>query len=245
MSKENFNSKLKEITAIRDDQVTLPNMPVSEAVQEAENLVAWCQEDKATLVRAGLDWTLVDDLPIRAGACRYAQSIWVRESKSKEEAQREWKEKSPVAFGLRDEMLHHFTFAFRNVPDLVSKVQTIREGYSNADMLQDLSDLSVLGKENTDLLKAVGMDLKLLDQAASTADELSAVLALANGEAGDDADAKELRDKSYTYMKLAMDEIRSTGQYVFWRDEDRKKGYVSAYFRKKNQGKKPDEPSEE
>jgi hypothetical protein len=27
-------------------------------------------------------------------------------------------------------------------------------------------------------------------------------------------------------MKIAMDEIRATGQYAFWRDEDRKKGYV-------------------
>jgi hypothetical protein len=74
-------------------------------------------------------------------------------------------------------------------------------------------------------------------------DDLSAVLALANGEDGNDDDAKEMRDKAYTYMKQAIDEIRSTGQYVFWRDADRKKGYASTYFRKKNQGKKPDNPA--
>lgn len=60
MSKENYNSKLKEITAIPDDQVTLPNMPVGEAVQEAENLVAWSQDDKAALTNAGLDRALVE-----------------------------------------------------------------------------------------------------------------------------------------------------------------------------------------
>lgn len=229
MSKENFDLKKKEIAAISDQNVKLPNMPVGEAVQEAENLHAWCLEDKAVLIKAGLDWALVEDLPLRAGACRYAQSIWARESQSREEAIQEWKSKSPEAFNLRDELLHHFTFAFRNEPDLVSKVQVIREGSSSADMLQDLSDLSVLGRENTALLKAVGIDLKLLDQAAATADELSAVLAKANGEVGDDDAAKEMRDKAYTHMKMAMDEIRATGQYVFWRDEDRKKGYVSAY----------------
>jgi hypothetical protein len=87
----------------------------------------------------------------------------------------------------------------------------------------------VLGQENKVLLKAIGMDLSKLEQAAQMADDLSVVLANANGEASDDDDAKEMRDRAYTYMKMAVDEIRATGQYVFWRDEDRKKGYVSAY----------------
>lgn len=235
MSLKDFNAKLKVITALRDEDVKHPNMPVGEAVQEAENLVAWCQDDKAGLIKAGLDWLLVEDLPMRAGACRYAQSIWARESQSREEAQKEWSEKSPAAFDLRDELLHHFLFAFRKEPDLMRKVQLIREGGSNADMLQDLSDLSILGKENKKLLEAIGLDVKILNEAALQADDLSVVLANANGAAGDDADVKEMRDKAYTYMKQAVDEIRSTGQYVFWRDEDRKKGYVSAYFKRRNQ----------
>ena len=200
--------------------------------------MAWCKDDKVKLTKAGLDWQLVDDLPFRAGACRYAQSIWAKESKSQEEAEKEWKAKSPAAFDLSDRIVHHLTFAFRKESELLSKVQLIREGYSRADKLQDLSDASVLGKDNVELLKAIGFDLKLLDEAATQADELSVVLARANGESGNDADAKDIRDRAYTYMKMAVDEIRATGQYVFWRDEDRKKGYVSSYFRKMNQSKK-------
>ena len=245
MSKTDFNAKIKEIMAIRDEDVKLPNMPVGEAAQEAENQVAWCKDDKAKLIKAGLDWLLVEDLPLRAGACRYAQSIWAKESQSQEEAEKEWKDKSPAAFDLRDRFVHHFTFAFRKEPELLSKVQTIREGGSNADMLQDHSDLSLLGKDNIELLKKVGFDLKLLDDAATLADDLSVILAKANGETGDDADAKDVRDRAYTYMKQAVDEIRTTGQYVFWREEDRKKGYVSAYFKRKNQGAKKDRPGEE
>jgi len=233
MSKANYDQKITEIQAIPDESVKQPNLPVSEAIQEAENLMAWCQQDKSALTKAGLDWAFVDDLPIRAGACRYAQSIWARESQSKEEAQKEWKSKSPQAFDLRDELLHHFSFAFRNDPDLMMKVQTIREGNSNADMLQDLSDLNVLGNQNTAILKGIGMDMTLLTTAATTSDELSAVLAKANGESSSDDGVKVIRDKAYTYMKIAMDDIRSAGQYVFWHDEDRKKGYVSVYQKRR------------
>lgn len=242
MSQQNFNAKIKKFTAIRDKDVKLPNMPVGEAVQEAENLAPWCLDDQAELTKAGLDWSLVEDLPIRAGACRYAQSLWKRDSQTTEEAEKEWKTKSPVATDFRDVLLHEFTFAFRKHSELLAKVQLIREGSSRADMLQDLSDLNVLGKANADLLKAIGFDMKQLAQAAEMSDELSAVLALANGEDGHDDNAKELRDKAYTYVKQAVDEIRSTGQYKFWRDEDRRKGYVSAY---KKQGRKNNTPETE
>ena len=84
----------------------------------------------------------------------------------------------------------------------------------------------------------------MLDEAATQADELSVVLAKANGESGDDAGAKDIRDRAYIYMKMAVDEIRATGQYKFWRDEDRKKGYVSAYFKKKNQAAKKNKSEE-
>jgi hypothetical protein len=100
--------------------------------------------------------------------------------------------------------LHDFTFAYRKLPEQLAKVQTICEGSSNADMLQDFSDMNVLGKDNPESLTKIGFDLIDLDRAAETVDQLSAVLALANGEEGDDVDAKELRDKAYTFMKLLL-----------------------------------------
>ena len=236
MSKQDFELLKAEIEAIPDEEILTPNMPVSEAVQEAENLAAWCVDDKPLLEKAGLDWALVVGLPIRAGACRFAQSVWVKESQTREDAQQEWKDRSPAAFDLRDELLHDFEYAFRDRPDLLVKVKAIREGNSNADMLQDLSDIKVLGDENSDLLVAAGVDLAKLETAENTADELSTVLALANEEGGEDGIDKKIRDKAYTYMKWAVDEIRECGQYVFWRNKDRKKGYVSAYFRRKNRG---------
>jgi len=41
-----------------------------------------------------------------------------------------------------------------------------------------------------------------------------------------------MRDKAYTHLKQAVDQVRECGQYVFWRNEARLKGYGSRYFRK-------------
>ena len=40
MSQKDYNEKLKAVTAIPEKEVKQPNMPVGEAVQEAENLFA-------------------------------------------------------------------------------------------------------------------------------------------------------------------------------------------------------------
>ena len=67
-NQENYLAKLTVIQAIPADQLKKMSMPIDAYIQEAENLYHWCQDDKADLTKVGLDWTLVDDLPVRAGA---------------------------------------------------------------------------------------------------------------------------------------------------------------------------------
>ncbi|WP_462318847.1 hypothetical protein [Marinilabilia sp.] len=229
MSKQDFETLQEPILALRPEEVKIPNMPVHASVQEAEDLFEWVQEDQEKLEPAGLDWQLVTDLPIRAGALRYSEAIWNRDSLTQEEAQKEWKVKSPEAFDLRDVLVHDFTHAFRRRSDLTNKVRAIREGGTNSDMLQDLNNLYQLGMDNKPLLDAIGFDWAKLEQARTWSDELASILAKANGERFDMEDTKVIRDKAYTYLKEAVDEIRLHGKYVFWRDDNRRQGYISKY----------------
>jgi hypothetical protein len=231
MSLEKFNEKKAAIEAIPSEQIVEPSMPVAVYVQEADDLYEWADEDIDLLVNAGLDLNLYKDIPARAAALRYAQSIWQKEYKTYEDAQKEWSVESPAAFDLRDVLVHEMFHAFFNSPDLYSKVRTISEGSGNADMIQDLSDLALLGKSNQEPLKAIGFDLSLLDKAEQSVERLSQLLAKNNGLKMSDNKMKVLRDQAYTYLKQAVDEVRRHGQYKFWRDEDRKKGYSSKYIK--------------
>lgn len=233
MSKEDYDLKQAAIEAITNDEAKEPDMPVAIALQEAEDLTEWCKDDLEGLIKAGLDEDLVEDLPIRVGALRYVQSLWQKDYQTQEEAQKEWKEKSPLAFALRDELVHHFLHGYHNIPDLLSKTQKIAEGAGNADMIQDLSDLSVLGKANPEPLKKISLDMTQLDKAATLSEDMAALLARSNGEKMGDNKLKITRDKAYTFMKQATDEIRRNGQYLFWRNEARKKGYVSKYYKQR------------
>lgn len=51
-------------------------------------------------------------------------------------------------------------------------------------------------------------------------------------------------DQSFTYLKQALDENRGCGKYVFWRNPDRFKGYISDYWRATNAAKEKETPAE-
>ena len=234
MSKQNYDASLETLEAIPPEEVRTPNVPVDVYVQEAHNLEVQVKDDEELMTQAGMDWNHVLNLPVRAGALRYAQSVWLKDRYNQEEARQEWETQYPEAMELKNDLEDTFRFAFRKRPDLLNKVKLIEEGSSHADMVQDLSDLSVLGKANEGLLTGVGMDMGLLDVAETKSAEMAHLLALMNGERTDNSNAKIMRDRAFTLLKASVDEVRATGKYVFRNDPQRLKGFYSAYQRKLN-----------
>jgi hypothetical protein len=230
---EDYNMKLEVIKAIPDDQIKIPHsIPVGIYIQEAEYLVKWCLADKDELTEKGLDWTLVEDLPVRCGALREAEANWGIEWRTQEEAEKLWILESPKGYDLRNQMAHNFYYAFNDDPSLISKVNTFLEGNTHAHMIQCLNSFSVLGRANQELLTAIGFDLTLLDLAAQKSDELASIYADATRDREDFSEFKKIRDQAFTHVKEAVDKIRKCGQFVFWRTPGRVKGYRSNYLRR-------------
>ncbi|WP_167619056.1 hypothetical protein [Maribellus sediminis] len=227
---EDYLSKLEAIKAIADEDTLVPNLPMDKYLQTIENIYHWALDDAAKLATIGITQEMLDDLPVRTGACREAHSIWTKDFHSQQEAQKQWDVQSPEAYDLRDELTHSMRYAFRAVDALMNRLRAIADGDGHADMIQDLNDLAVLGKENPDLLSAVNVDLDILDKAATLSDQMADLLAEANGDKALQNESKVMRDKAYTYMKELADEIREAGKFLFWRNKNRYKGYTLSYW---------------
>lgn len=228
-----YEEKLAEITSVQDDLVKLPgSIPLGAYIQEAENLYIWCQDDQVELTAKGLDWPLVEDMEARRRAFSRAQALWNRERNTREEAEKLWKERSPLAYKLRDDLVKDFRFAYRKYDDLVKKVRVMAEGMSHADMIQDLNDLVAFAEKNPEPLEAINFDVTILDQADQMADEMASLYASAIAERAEYSEAKKIRDKAYTYLKEAVDEIYAFGRFVFSGNDARLSGYRSNYLRR-------------
>jgi hypothetical protein len=241
--KEDFEKKADAIKAVGDNEIQTPNMPMEVYHKEAEYLEKWCQRDKDKLTAAGLDWSLVEDLPYRIGASRETQANWAYKRFQRKEAQEKWAADSPGAYDLRDSVIHSMLYAYRKQANLLERVRTVAEGDGDADMLQDLNVLHIIARENTGPLEAVGFDMSLVDKLAETGEQMASIRASASVDSDEVQELKVLRDKAYTHLKQAVDEIRECGQYVFWRDEARRDGYASDYHRRQGSKSAKTEPT--
>jgi hypothetical protein len=230
---EDYNKKIEVIKAITNDQIKTPGkIPVGIYIIEAHYLYYWCQDDKEELTSKGLDWTLVEDLPVRCGALTEAESKWQLEQKLRREAEKIWVRESPKGYDLRNVLVHHFHYAFRDNSSLIGWVKEIAESITHDGMIKGLKELSALGKADRHLLRKIGFDLKLLDLASQTADDLNSKYAAGSWKCEFYLEARKIRNQAFTHLKEAVDLIYEYGRYVFWRNPARLKGYRSEHLRR-------------
>ena len=78
MNTETINSRVEEIDLNTRLKKSRPDMPVAIFIQEAYNLVRWCEEDKEALLKSGLDWNYVTDLPLRLEVLSSLETSWIK-----------------------------------------------------------------------------------------------------------------------------------------------------------------------
>lgn len=233
MSETCLDKVMDALMAIPKDDVKYPTMPVSVYIQEAENLKIWAEEDREMLIAHGLNWFVTESIPLLAGACSEAQSCWMKKYKAENKAARELEKKLPAALALRKSLLVAFRFAYAKDKQMMARLSRISKGKTRQDLIQDLNDLVVFGRSAPEALQVKKFDMKKLDLAKSMVQELSMALSAAkNGKRNDDS--LDLRNRAFTYLKTAVDEICACGNYTFLNNQDRRKGYHSDFFHRKN-----------
>ena len=241
-AKENFESLQVTYLAIKNENVKEPNLPVHIAIDEALDLQVIALQDEDALGTTDLDLNLIRDITPRAEGLRHAQALWTQVFQVKSDAEEQWKAISPEAYELRDELLHYCKYAYRNDDKLMAVVDNIASGSGNSDMVQDLTELAILGKENPTQLEAVSFDLTKLDRAAELSDTCGQLMSQVNGaRTANDKPAKDMRDRAFTHLKIAVDAIRAAGKFAFWKEPERMDLYASEYSRKLYNRKKKKE----
>ncbi len=139
MSKELINKRLDELKSMASLKDNAPIMPIDTYISEAEALFKICIDDKDELMRIGLDWSIYEDIPLRVAALREGQSKWISEYKQYQDCQARWNLLAPEGFKLRDELIHHFYFAFSDLPKEYLKVKMIaKDPDKNSTETQEL-----------------------------------------------------------------------------------------------------------
>jgi hypothetical protein len=228
-----LNARIEELRSMNGLKSSRPDMPVPVVAQEAYDLYEWCQPDKEFLINAGLNWFYVEELKIRTNVLVNLESAWVNQRDSVSEFEKEWKVALPCARDLRAEMAHYFFKALASIPDVHVKVRKMSKGRSNAAVSAGLFELAELGSLYQAELERNGIDLCILDKAMKAGGDLTRLQAKLNAFKGGKAEGQFLRNKAYYHLREVVDEVRRIGKFVFWKNEERYKGYLSDFLKSK------------
>ncbi|MGQ1910954.1 hypothetical protein ACT3CE_14345 [Marinifilum sp. RC60d5] len=227
-------NSLLEIKSITTENIIEPTIPVSTYLQDAENLVLWTKDDLNELARVGIRQQHIDELIVRIDICRKVQTCWIHSKETQSELDKNWKKELQTGKDLYRELLHYFTYAFRNDEKLSKTLKRNKKANSHASLIQTLSNLRVLGDANKDLLEKISFDFQLLTKASDLSNRLGILAGKCHANNWNIKENKRFRDKTYTYLKLCIDEIRDAGKFVFRDNKKRLRGYMIAYYLKKN-----------
>jgi len=242
---DDYNELLDAIKAVKDEDAIAPRIPAGIMFQECEDLYHWAKHDLLELTKYNFKPEMLELLLKQTGATREAQSRWMQDANTKEDAQVEWNKVEGEAYAFRKELEDICTYAYRNEEEPLSVLAKIKEGAGDADMIQDLNDLAVLGKNNPEPLMAINVGMGMFNKAADLSDYLAELRAKANGEHFSQSESKLIRDKAHTLLKETLDEIRACGRFVFRNDDSRRKGYFSRYIRLQNTKRRKDSKDNE
>lgn len=224
------------------NNTSIPIQPIASFVQEADNLYTWCLQDIKALEPLGISAKILEELRLRAAACREAEALWNQHRNTQSEARKQWKQLVPEARALRNELLSQMRFAFRKAPHLRQQLADISKGNGYADLIQDLNDIALLGRQQSDVLQQSVFDTSLLDLAADKSKELAELWASTKARQAHRVEYKQQRNKAFWHLHELVNEIRTVGKFVFRNDESRRKGYVSSYWEAKNKRKTKSKP---
>jgi hypothetical protein len=114
-------------------------------------------------------------------------------------------------------------------------MQSVLKKRMSAVLESDLLVLAEVATAKKDRLFAVGVSPTRIEELEKTAQLLRDAAARAQ-VAENAADGRLPRDRAYTFLSAAVDEVRMCADYAFRSEPDRRRGYHSEYFRKSNRG---------
>jgi hypothetical protein len=229
---DDYNEKLPEIQKIPESEIkNFYTIPFENNLIEAQKIHTFCMQNEEKLIKNDLDKNLLHDLPKRINAFEQAQFNYNKVLYAQKEMLSEWQQKSPEVYDFRKDLIVTLRYLFKKMPKQLEQVNVIAGKQSQPEVVIGLHELALLAKEHIELFKKIEFDISHIDTAITKSTELRAILAKRNLDEKSNP-VRIIRDKAYTYLKIALDAVCETGQFVFKNEPDKKAVFQSDYLRR-------------
>lgn len=217
--------------SISEEYVIEPNMPVGVYLQEAYNIHFYARKDREILTRKGLNWGVIEELPMRIDYLRQCEAEWWEARFGFTEHEEEFLRVKKMSKRVLEELKRAFRHLATFDSGLKKSISKKYKGNEYAVLIADLCLVKELCDNLKDKLAQIGTDPQLIED-LYYCQERFPVLDAALVVEGGGSSRHSSRNEAYTLLLVAVEEIRRCARLAFWNDKRRLKGYLSEYFRK-------------
>lgn len=225
-----YEQNLAIIKAIPPEKTIQLTMPQEHVCSEAQELDIVANEDKEDIMARGLSSNILESLPIRTGAFTYAAALYELDSQGMSEVQEIWEKKKEEGYLFKKKLINEMKFAFRNNQLAQKELSEIKAGKGHRDMVIDLLEIEIVGREHLEELANINFDMSLLDKAKELHEEVTKAYAEMKVHQNQINEKRQTRDQAFTWLKEIVDEIREFGRFVYSDNPEKIKRYISEYY---------------
>ncbi len=207
-----YEATLPEVMAMSDGEIENNTKPVDKLLLQASGMLLAYTENSSRFIENKFPVEESGKMERRIGACRIAQSLYRVHSKTDEGRRKLWAQKEDEAQNLKSTLNKYIRFACKEFDLPTAAIKKIAGGTGAADLIQDLSDMSILAREMKDHLDKVNFDLDIIDTAAALASEMGALHEAAER---DRSETKVIRDKMVTLILQSIKKVRRWAHLIF------------------------------
>jgi hypothetical protein len=195
---------------------------------EIRIVYAWCQADKSSLMEMGLQWEIVESLPILCDTCESLYVNYTVEKKSIMQYRREMTKKFRAASATRTVIAKRIRYALF-LAGSSQKIPVYHRRKSYLMIIEDLINLVALCDHFSDILVKSGYNQEKNEQVKELAEQLENDLTNYDVLLFDYKQLQKQYVSSYQDLFRAVQIIRKCAFEVFAPGSPRRRGYRSEY----------------
>jgi hypothetical protein len=242
-----FNELKAPIEAVAAEKQTPNNMPPDQATHEARRIAGVAVKyDSRLRNESNIKPELLDTIVARAEAFAYTVSLRETYLKGGSNDWDLWLSTKKEGYELRRVLFVKQDYAFRNNNALLARVEEIKKGRGDLDLIKDLLSCHTIYTQNADLVKDAKVDVALFERALQIHKTLGQLIVTL----GINVEKLELAETysayAWTYFMKAASEVYKTGRCVFVSEPQIEElFYIDFLQKKKTSTTSSEEPSPE
>lgn len=232
-----FNECKDAVTAIPKSNFAVLNMPLDEAMQESKRVAALATRYVTQLSNTDCNPIYLSSMEIRAAAFAYTVGLmdsYVSKDVSNND---QYSELRKEGVALRQKLHAQLDYIFRNSPELLKALASLRSGRSDFDLYRDLNSIWQIVLNNKERLTEAKFDLALAERAKSIYTQISVLSAIIDIDPKVIDESKYLCMQAWTYAYEAMSEIYLAGRYAFIDQPEIEELFYIDFLQKKSRTK--------